>query len=150
MVETLEDNHTRARRILVQTCEDFMVNGQERTMSKSESQWVMTVVSRFTRGLRRSWLSFRSVKQSLHAIVHFSVKYHHHFTTAHTAIFFTDHKPLVTFINSDRHVGIYARWAAKLQERNFRFEHIVGRRNVIANGLSRTMFPGEDPGWSRG
>lgn len=88
---------------------------------------------------------YGTYKRELYAIVRFSEKYRHHFTTAHTATFFTDHKPLVTFINSDRHDGIYARWAVKLQELNFCFEHIVGKRNVIADGLSRTIFPGNDP-----
>lgn len=87
----------------------------------------------------------RTYKRELYAIVHFSEKYCHHFTKAHTATFFTDHKPLVTFINSDRHDGIYARWAVQLQKLNFRFEHIVGRRNIIGDGLSRTTFPGSDP-----
>lgn len=57
--ESLEEYHTRARRILVQICEDSTVNGVERTMSKAESQWVMTVVSRFTRGLSERWVEFQ-------------------------------------------------------------------------------------------
>lgn len=88
---------------------------------------------------------YGTYKRELFAIVHFSDKYRHHFTTRHPAVFFTDHKPLVTFLNSDRHDGIYARWAVKLQELNFRFEHIPGKRNIIADGLSRTLFLGEDP-----
>lgn len=58
-LETLEDYHTRARRILLQMCEDSSVNGVARTMSKAESQWVMTVVSRFTRGLQEKWVEFQ-------------------------------------------------------------------------------------------
>lgn len=57
--ETLEDYHTRARRILVQICEDAVANGAARTMSRAESQWVMTVVSRFTRGLQEKWVEFQ-------------------------------------------------------------------------------------------
>lgn len=87
---------------------------------------------------------YGTIKKALLAIVHFSEKYKHYPTSDHQATFFTDHLPIVSFLNMDRHEGIYTRWAIKLPELNFHFAHIEGKRNVVADALSRTIFSGDD------
>lgn len=59
MEESLVDYHTRASRILLQICWDAVVNGATMFMFKAESQWVMTVVSRFIKGLHEKWVEFQ-------------------------------------------------------------------------------------------
>lgn len=54
--------------------------------------------------------NYDTYKRELLTIVTFAEKHKHHFTTRHPTTFYTDHLPLISFINSDRHEGIYARW----------------------------------------
>lgn len=56
----------------------------------------------------------------------------------------TDHKPLVHFLKSDIHEGIYGHWADKLRRLNIEIKYIPGKRNKVADGLSRTLFLEED------
>ncbi|KAF2488753.1 hypothetical protein BU16DRAFT_422891, partial [Lophium mytilinum] len=50
---------------------------------------------------------------------------------------YTNHKPLIGFLNSDTHKDIFARWANKLRMYNIKIQHIKGERNTVADGLSR-------------
>jgi hypothetical protein len=59
-------------------------------------------------------------------------------------IIHTDHKPLVQFLASDLHEGIYGRWAAKMRELSLEIRHIPGHRNKVVYGLSRTLFADQD------
>lgn len=56
----------------------------------------------------------------------------------------TDHKPLTFFTSSDVHEGIYGHWADQLQRLNIKIVYIPGPRNKAADGLSRTIFKGEN------
>ncbi|RKF58463.1 hypothetical protein GcC1_182057, partial [Golovinomyces cichoracearum] len=56
----------------------------------------------------------------------------------------TDHKPLTFFLKSSFLDGIYARWASELRDLNIEIEWIPGERNVVADSLSRTIFPDDN------
>lgn len=96
--------------------------------------------------LNKAERNYGTYKRELVSMVKFTRKYGHHFQTpGRVTIFYTDHKPLVTFLNSHKLEGIYARWAMVLKPHNIEIKYIEGTRNRIADGLSRTIFPGEEP-----
>lgn len=73
-------------------------------------------------------------------MVHFTSKYRHLFCAEEPSIIHTDHKPLVGFMNALEHEDIYARWANKLRSLNIRICYIEGKKNQVADGLSRVIF----------
>ena len=85
--------------------------------------------------------NYGTYKRELAAIVRFASKYEYMLQNPeHPGVVYTDHKPLLSFLNSDYHDGIYARWANKLRRVNIVLEYIEGPRNKVADGLSRTIF----------
>lgn len=58
----------------------------------------------------------------------------------------TDHKPLIYFLNSSVLDGIYSRWASELRCLGVEIQWIPGHRNVVADALSRTIFPDSECG----
>ncbi|KAI1002348.1 hypothetical protein K3495_g5855 [Podosphaera aphanis] len=53
---------------------------------------------------------------------------------------FTDHQPLVYFLKSSCLDRIYARWASELRLLNIDIVWIPGKKNEVADVLSRTIF----------
>jgi hypothetical protein len=91
--------------------------------------------------------NYSTYKRELCAIVEFVRKYRHLFHATEPAVIYTDHKPLTRFLASPLVEGIYARWHAEISAVNAVIEWIPGKRNVVADSLSRTVFPdvtGED------
>lgn len=68
----------------------------------------------------------------------------HYFQAQETSVIFTDHKPLTFFLDSPNVKGIYARWAGELQLLNVKLAYIEGKRNKVADALSRTVFASDD------
>ena len=62
----------------------------------------------------------------------------------HQSIVHPDHKPLVKFLNSEYHEDIFARWANKLRLLNIHILYIPGKKNMVADGLSRIIFNNPD------
>ena len=84
---------------------------------------------------------YPTYKKELCAIVKFCVKYDYLCKHPYnTAIVHTDHRPLVHFMKSDLHEGIYGHWADLLRRLNIEIQYIPGPRNKVADGLSRTLF----------
>ncbi|KAI1007351.1 hypothetical protein K3495_g872 [Podosphaera aphanis] len=79
--------------------------------------------------------------KELCSIVEFTRKYDHMFRGSATSLRLTDHKPLTWFLKSSSLDGIYSRWAAELRCLNIDIIWIPGKRNVVADSLSRTIFP---------
>lgn len=84
--------------------------------------------------------NYDTYKRELKAIVTFVKKHGHYLQGPQTSTIYTDHKPLVGFLNSDSHEDIFARWAQTLRLHNIKLEYIKGERNQAADGLSRTIF----------
>lgn len=82
-------------------------------------------------------------KKELCAIVEFCRKYDYMLRGPETAEIFTDHKPLTFFLRSSILDGIYSRWAAELRCLDVIITWIPGHRNLVADSLSRTIFPDE-------
>jgi hypothetical protein len=95
-----------------------------------------------------SQLNYGTYKKELCAIVEFARKYHYLFHAPEPSIILTDHKPLTFFIDSPLSEGIYARWASELQALHTKIEWIPGKKNSVADALSRTIFPDLQPGQS--
>ena len=84
---------------------------------------------------------YPTYKQELCAMVRFTTKFQYLLRNPDCpGIIHTDHKPLVYFLESSLHDGIYGHWAAKLRELHIKVVHIKGERNVVADSLSRTIF----------
>ena len=88
--------------------------------------------------------NYDTYRRELAAIVKFTKKYSHMLNVAHQSVVHTDHKPLVGFLNAEYHEDIFARWANKLRLLNIRIQHIPGKKNTVADGLSRVIFNNAD------
>lgn len=71
-------------------------------------------------------------------------KHAQYFMGQQTSQIYTDHMPLMFFMDSLYLEGIYARWASELQMLNIEIVYVKGERNKVADALSRTLFPDED------
>ena len=90
---------------------------------------------------------YGTYKRELCAIVKFAQKYHymlHHLDPGKKAIIHIDHKPLIHFICSDLLDGIYATWVSFIRPLNVEIQYIPGKKNCMADGLSRTLFYEDD------
>ena len=88
---------------------------------------------------------YQTYKRELCAMVKFATKFRYLLQNpALPGIIHTDHKPLIHFLGSSLHDGVYGHWAAKLRELHIKIVHIKGARNVVADGLSRTVNFRED------
>lgn len=84
---------------------------------------------------------YPTYKKELCAIVKFCTKYDYLCKHPYnTSVIHTDHRPLIHFMKSDLHEGIYGHWADLLRRLNIEIKYIPGPRNKVADGLSRTLF----------
>ena len=89
-------------------------------------------------------VKYPTYKRELFVMVKFALKYDYFLRDPRLpGILHTDHKPLSTFLTTDIHDGIYGTWASKLQTLHCKIQYIPGRRNGVADGLSRTVFSGD-------
>lgn len=88
--------------------------------------------------------NYDTYKRELFAIVMFTDKYEHIFNSKEVSTIHTDHKPLIGFMNAEEHSDIFARWAIKLRSHNIRLKYVEGKKNAVADGLSRVIFNEED------
>ncbi|KAI0995725.1 hypothetical protein K3495_g12453 [Podosphaera aphanis] len=92
----------------------------------------------------KSQRSYGTYKKELCAIVEFARRYEHMLRNTNQSVILTDHKPLTYFLSSSLPEGIYARWATELRCLGVDIHWIPGHRNVVADALSRTIFPDEN------
>jgi hypothetical protein len=83
-------------------------------------------------------------KRELLAIVEFARKHDYMMKGPETSTIHTDHKPITYFLQCSMLEGIYARWACELRSLNIEIVYIPGKRNKVADALSRTIFPDEN------
>lgn len=89
--------------------------------------------------------NYGTYKRELCAIIEFSRKYDYMLRNLlYKSIIFTDHHPIVYFVDSGFHEGIYARWASELRALNVEIKYIPGPKNTVADALSRTIFSDPD------
>lgn len=87
--------------------------------------------------------NYDTYKRELKAMVVFAEKHAHMLNGPQTSTIKTDHKPLTGFLKGNNHEDIFFRWLERLRPMNITIEHIAGIRNTAADGLSRTIFPGD-------
>jgi hypothetical protein len=85
--------------------------------------------------------AYGTYKRELCAIVEFCRKHCHYLKGFRSSTIWTDHKPLTWFMTPSHHEGVYARWVTELRHLNVTIRFITGKRNKVADGLSRTIFP---------
>ncbi|KAI0995731.1 hypothetical protein K3495_g12450 [Podosphaera aphanis] len=88
----------------------------------------------------KSEKNYGTYKRELFAMVSFARKHDYMLKGSKTSMIFTDHHPLIYFLESSALEGIYSRWANELRSLNIVIQYIPGPRNKIADGLSRTIF----------
>ncbi|KAJ8062049.1 hypothetical protein OCU04_009829 [Sclerotinia nivalis] len=87
-------------------------------------------------------LNYNTYKHELLATAEFVGKYHYYFRYSEHCIVWTNHLPLVSFLSpSSETRGIYARQAMELSSLGIQIKQIKGKRNKVADALSRTIFP---------
>ena len=95
--------------------------------------------------LSRTQRIYSTYKKELCVLVKFATKYDYMCKHSYNIItIHTDHRPLTRFLKSDLHEGIYGHWADQLRRLNIDIRYIPGPRNKVADGLSRTIFQGEE------
>ena len=75
-------------------------------------------------------------EQELLAIIHALNSWRHYLSGTKFTIR-TDHKPLESFRTRPRLSGRQSRWIDTLANFDFNIEYMEGKRNVVADGLSR-------------
>ena len=55
---------------------------------------------------------------------------------------YCDHKPLAPFFTIDMSSPVLDGWAMELQQFNIKFQHIQGKKNVVAKAVSRLRMLG--------
>lgn len=118
-----------------------MVIMQERADPSRPGKRLLVPIAFDAFTLSKTEVRYSTYKKELFAIVKSLRKYGHYFRDANRpGIVHTDHKPLVFFLDSEDHEGIYARWVFEVRQLNLTIHYIQGERNKIADGLSRTLF----------
>lgn len=100
-------------------------------------EWRLIVYDSFT--FNKSERNYDTYRRELRAIVYFGQKFAHMMRCDDISIW-TDHKPLVGFMNAEFHEDIFARWAMKLRQLHVKLKYIQGKDNAVADGLSRVIF----------
>ena len=90
--------------------------------------------------------NYGTYKRELFSIINWCRKYYYMLVNNEPSTIFTDHKPLTYFLRASAVNGIYARWQSELHGLNVVIIYIEGKRNKVADGLSRTIFPDPDGG----
>jgi hypothetical protein len=91
--------------------------------------------------LNKTQLKWSTYEKEAYAIYHSLMKWEHHLRDVHFTLQ-TDHKNL-TYLNTEVKQKVQ-RWKLIIQEYDFDVEHIAGKDNVVADGLSRFCeFPEE-------
>ena len=49
---------------------------------------------------------------------------------------YSDHKPMAPFFTTGMSCPILDRWALELQQLNAKFQHIQGKRNMVADAIN--------------
>ena len=84
--------------------------------------------------------SYDTYRQELAAIVKFTKKYSHMLHADQQSMVYTDHKPLVEFINVKYHKSIFARQANKLHLFHICIQQTLRKKNLVADSLSQIIF----------
>ena len=88
--------------------------------------------------------NYDTYRHELVAIVKFTKKYSHMLNAECQSVVHTDLKLLVGFLNAEYHQDIFAYWANKLRLFNICIQHIEGKKNIVADGLSWIIFNNPD------
>lgn len=88
--------------------------------------------------------NYDTYKRELLAIVRFCKKFRHMLNNEEKSTVWTDHKPLVGFMNAEYHEDIFARWAEQLRGLNIVIKYIQGKKNLAADGFSRVILKDKD------
>ncbi|CAF5193340.1 unnamed protein product, partial [Rotaria sp. Silwood1] len=87
--------------------------------------------------LTRTQINWPTIEQECYAIVQAIEKWDK-YLRGHEFILETDHEPLIHFANKEQLNKRCERWRLKLAEYRFKVKHIQGKKNHMADYLSRS------------
>ena len=93
---------------------------------------------------KNAQMNYGITKKELLAIVD-SVRHVRGVLQGHSVTILTDHQPLVAFMSSLQTNQMIIRWQESLSQLDMTIEHIDGKKNVIADALSRTYKESPSP-----
>ena len=102
------------------------------------------VISYAGRRLNKSQRNYSATKGELCAILTM-MEIFRYFLQFSEFILRTDHHALRWLQSFQQPTGLYARWQARLESFNFKVEHWPGKKNVVADSLSRAPHLVHDP-----
>ena len=97
-------------------------------------QHPVAFASKKLNGTQANW---STIEKEAFAVVWSLTRFHNIIWGSSSITVFSDHDPLRYLINNVTHSSKLTRWALAIQQYDVRFEHIKGKLNVLADGLSR-------------
>ena len=111
----------------------------QRTMDNKE-----TVIAYGGKSLTKEEKKYSTSEKELLAVVR-GVQAYRPYLAGNKFTIYTDHKALI-WLKTAKHTGRLERWALKLQEYNFDIVHKPGKKNCVADAISRIpCSPSTDP-----
>lgn len=83
--------------------------------------------------------NFNTYSRELAAIIKLTKKYSHILNTRYQSIIINN-KLCIRFFNTEYHKDIFAYWANKLCLLNICTQYILGKKNLVTDGLSYVIF----------
>ena len=107
----------------------------------------LTPIAYFSGSFGRTQQLWNTTQNECYAVYQSIQKFAFYLTGANCMLH-CDHKPLVPFFTMGMSSPLIDRWTFELQQSNIKFQHIQGRKNVVADAISwlRTLGLYQDNG----
>ena len=105
-----------------------------------EKDGVLRPVAFTGRSLHDHERNYGATQRELLGVV-FAVEYFRHYLEGKEFQLYTDHSALTQMLTKAENKNMWARWALKIQQFQFRINHIKGKLNIPSDVMSRRDYP---------
>ena len=109
---------------------------QEMTPNQPGAEVNLIPIAYFSGSFSSTLQLWNTIQKELY-VVYRSIQKFAFYLAGTKCILYCDHKPLAPFITTGMSSPVLDRWALELQQFNIKFQHIQGKKNMVANVLSR-------------